>query len=386
MAKQSAWQKTNHPGVWWKNTPAGKQLWIQYEGPRVWKDGKSQRNQKWEQVASKAVTDAKNLREQRRLEVRHGLHGERSDSRFSQLLAQYRASVVEIKPKRNTRQRYSIILDHFDKRFGSQKVEDVTAEDLEQFLGELVVKYKPSQVQQIWGRLKDVFRWALAKEYLLRNPFDRVLTKPPKIGRIDQNPLTPAEVDQFLGWLRSNELEWYPHYRFWIDSGLRQGELLAVKWQNLDISLGQYNVEEQIFRDSSYGPPKDDSFGPVALSPDTMAALEAHRKNEVERCEMAEPPTSGLIWCQPTGKHYCYRSESKRLERFLSEAKIEPRSPHQIRHTTASYMIADGATIVQVSGQLRHSDPSITLKHYAHLFPSDLRPAFRPKVVSSKAA
>ena len=75
-----------------------------------------------------------------------------------------------------------------------------------------------------------------------------------------------------------------------------------------------------------------------------------------------------------------------RLGKLLSRAGIEPRSPHQIRHTTASYMIADSATIVQVSGQLRNSDQLITLKHYAHLFPKDLRPAFRPKVVSSKAA
>ena len=64
------------------------------------------------------------------------------------------------------------------------------------------------------------------------------------------------------------------------------------------------------------------------------------------------------------------------LRKLLEAAGIEPRSPHEIRHTTASLLIADGASIVQVAGQLRHSDPSITLKHYSHLYPRDLRPVF----------
>ena len=74
------------------------------------------------------------------------------------------------------------------------------------------------------------------------------------------------------------------------------------------------------------------------------------------------------------------------LQKLLKAAGVEPRSPHEIRHTCASLLIADGASIVQVAGQLRHSDPSITLRVYAHLFPRDLRPVFQPKVVTAVKA
>ena len=57
------------------------------------------------------------------------------------------------------------------------------------------------------------------------------------------------------------------------------------------------------------------------------------------------------------------------------------RKPHQLRHTCASLLIADGATILQVQGQLRHASPEITLKVYSHLFPKDLRPVFTPRVI-----
>ena len=77
---------------------------------------------------------------------------------------------------------------------------------------------------------------------------------------------------------------------------------------------------------------------------------------------------------------------SERTETSSTAPGVEPRNPHEIRHTCASMLIADGASIVQVAGQLRHSAPSIMLKHYSHLYPQDLRPVFQPKVVSAVKA
>ena len=71
---------------------------------------------------------------------------------------------------------------------------------------------------------------------------------------------------------------------------------------------------------------------------------------------------------------------------MLKAAGLESRTPHEIRHTCASLLIADGASIVPIAGQLRHFDPSITLQIYAHLFPRDLRPVFLPKVVTAGKA
>ena len=170
-----------------------------------------------------------------------------------------------------------------------------------------------------------------------------------------------------------------------VESGLTcLGELLGCKWEHL--KGDRYDVQEQLLRDGTFGDPKDESFGPVALSPETVAALEAFRQGEVQRRGLETAPETGLIFCQPSGKHLAWRTEANLLRKLLKAAGVKPRSPHEIRHTCASMLIADGASIVQVAGQLRHKDPAITLKSYSHLYPRDLRPVFQPKVVSAVKA
>ena len=211
-----------------------------------------------------------------------------------------------------------------------------------------------------------------------------MLAKPPKIGKAEKNPLTPEEVDTFFAYLREREPFLYPHYRFWVETGLRQGELLGCRWENL--RGDRYYVAEQLLRDGTFSSPKDESEGEVALSPETVEALETFRQGEVERRGLRKVPEKGLMFCEPNGRYLNYHAESRKLGRLLKAAGVEPRTPHEIRHTCASLLIADGASIVQVAGQLRHSDPSVTLKHYSHLYPRDLRPVFQPKVVSTVKA
>ncbi len=375
-----------HPGIYWK-TFAGntkeKQLWVCFEAGKEWKDGKPKRRQKWERIpgTKPSIKQAKQLRAQRMKEAQDGHHGEKADALFCDLEGAYREAVVATRANARTREAYEFQLERLLKRFGPTRVTQIGAGDLEGFLAELVEQYSPAQVQKVWGRLRDVFKWAVARDYVPRNPFDKVLAKPPKIGRSEKNPMTPEEVEVFFAYLREHEPFLYPMYRFWIETGMRQGELLGCKWENL---IGdRYQVQEQLLRDGTFGSPKDESYGEVALSLETVEALEAFRQGEVERRGLRKKPEKGLMFCKPDGRHLNYRSEAKEVRKLLKAASLKTRTPHEMRHTCASLLIADGASIVQVAGQLRHSDPSITLRVYAHLFPRDLRPVFQPKVITA---
>ena len=99
-----------------------------------------------------------------------------------------------------------------------------------------------------------------------------------------------------------------------------------------------------------------------AVSLETVEALEAFRQGEVERRSLRKAPEGGLIFCQPNGQYLSYSREATEVRKLLKAAGLETRTPHEMRHTCASLLIADGASIVQVAGQLRHSDPSITLR------------------------
>ena len=201
---------TKNPGVYWK-TFAGKskekQLWICFEAGKEWKDGKLARRQRWERVpgAKPTIKQARELRAQRLKEAKDGHHGAKADALFCDLEAVYRKAVVATKANPRTREQYGFQLDRLLKRFGPSRVAQIGAADLEQFLAELVEQYAPGQVRQVWGRLKDVFKWAVARDYVVRNPFDKVLAKPPKIGRSEKDPLTPEEVEVFFAYLQEHE-------------------------------------------------------------------------------------------------------------------------------------------------------------------------------------
>jgi integrase len=112
------------------------------------------------------------------------------------------------------------------------------------------------------------------------------------------------------------------------------------------------------------------------LSLGTVKALEDYRLREALRRGLREAPTQGLMFCQPTGKPLSRHGEVSQFESLLEKAQLSRRTPHDIRHTTASIMIAEGASILQVQHQMRHATPTVTLNTYGHLMPSDRRSGF----------
>ena len=107
-----------------------------------------------------------------------------------------------------------------------------------------------------------------------------------------------------------------------------------------------------------------------------MDELVSFQRGETLRRRLKTPPTGGLMWCEPNGKHLSRHAEVSNFARLLKEAELPRRTPHDIRHMTATLMIAEGASILQVQHQLRPSTPSITLNHYGRLLPSDRRSGF----------
>ena len=135
---------------------------------------------------------------------------------------------------------------------------------------------------------------------------------------------------------------------------------------------------EQTLQTNTFADPKDESFGDVALSVVSLAALAEWRDRED-----GENNPLGLIF-HNNGNPHSQRKIRAHFYRLLDRADIRRRNPHQLRHSCASLMLADGASIVQVQNQLRHANPEITLRSYCHMFPQDLRPVFKPKVVQQE--
>jgi integrase len=380
-----------YPGIYWriKNGKRDRMV-VAFEGPKVFKDGRWRRNQKWDPVPGKnpTVEDGKIHRDQKLAEVRQGHHGERANASVADVCDAYRAAVIDTQQNPRTRRTYSNQLKRIHDQLGTLRFGELRAEDVEAFLTWLQTAdngrgstYTALTISETWGRFQHLAAWAVRRDYAVRNPFDKVERKAPARTRSREvRPFSREDRDRFLAFLGEAHPHLFAIFRLWFDAGLRHSELLGAQWQLLDINLATYRVETQ-FIDGSLSAPKGTArkskpMTEVVLGPSTIRALEDYRLREALRRGLREAPTEGLMFCEPSGKPLSRHGEVTQFESLLREAELPRRTPHDIRHTTASIMIAEGASVLQVQHQMRHATPTVTLNTYGHLMPMDRRSGF----------
>ena len=147
-------------------------------------------------------------------------------------------------------------------------------------------------------------------------------------------------------------------------TGLRQSELLGLRWRDVDFAEEVIRVRGALDRQGRDVPPKTEhAVRDVVLVPALAEALARHR--QASRFDQA----SDFVFASQTGTPLHWRNVSRRaLKPALAKANIEPLRWHDLRHTFASLLIGGGANVVFVSRQLGHGSSDITLRVYAHLF------------------
>jgi integrase len=201
----------------------------------------------------------------------------------------------------------------------------------------------------------------LALEY---GDLDRV----PKIRAFNIKPSLLTE-DEFLRFdeaerfLRAAAPEWKASLTTAIKTGLRVGELLALKWQDLDLAAGQLVVRRTLWRNQE-GPPKGGRNRTVPLSDEALATLKAHR-------HLRGP----YVFCSEEGRRLSH-SRVKRVAPATCQAAGLPKriTTHGLRHTFASHLVMRGPSLKAVQELLGHESIEMTLR-YSHLTPDVRREA-----------
>src|SRR3990172_536180 len=194
---------------------------------------------------------------------------------------------------------------------------------------------------------------------------------PPKQPQSEMRILDEDQVQRFLLAVR----EFYPDdlalYQLAITTGMRQSELLGLKWSDLDWANGVLNVKRQYLRlpdgSSAYMPPKTKSgIRSIRLGQATLAILRAHRSRQFQESQQDQDE----IFSGKPGIPLHASILTKRYKRLLREAGLPALRFHDLRHTAASMMLHKGVSVLVVSKRLGHAKASITLDIYGHLVPS----------------
>jgi integrase len=148
--------------------------------------------------------------------------------------------------------------------------------------------------------------------------------------------------------------------------GLRIGEALALMWPAIDLKAGDLDVRYNL---ADAGKGNEPLFqAPKTKSSRRSLSLPQELIHELRVWKLKCPKSEReLVFTTEEGRPIDRKSASKMLDRAIKKAELEKRlTPHGLRHTFASLLLADGVPVPEVAAYLGHKDCSITLKVYAH--------------------
>ena len=219
-------------------------------------------------------------------------------------------------------------------------------------------------------------RWG----YLAKNPAEGVPV--PKGPERDEEEGFDAEMralsaEEAVALLKASRGDRYAAlYWLALATGMRQGEMLALPWKNVDLSQGVVRVRRTLVivkGGFEYAPPKTGrSRRDVELRAETIQALRDHRKRQLEeRMRLGGTPEDhGLVFATTTGTPIRRQNLHRRhFKPLLKEAGLPDVRFHDLRHTFATLTLANGADLNTVSKMLGHASIKTTLDIYAHVIP-----------------
>lgn len=216
-------------------------------------------------------------------------------------------------------------------------------------------------LRKILVSLGQVFSYAVRHKYIDHNPL-RDAERPRSQGHDDQlkiRVLCPDEIQALIDAAGSHKFKTL--FMFAVMSGARQGEILGLKWTDIDWINSQVNIQRTFNNQAWYEPKTKTSRRRVDLGPAMLTALKKWKlacpKNDLD-----------LVFPNEAGNPMDHNNLNLRsFRKALKESGIGKMRFHDLRHTTASLLIEQGENIKYIQTQLGHSSPSVTLNVYAHL-------------------
>ncbi|MGZ3586701.1 MAG: site-specific integrase [Candidatus Limnocylindrales bacterium] len=195
---------------------------------------------------------------------------------------------------------------------------------------------------------------------------------PPARVKPRLQPLTAEQVRTFLANVKGDRFE--ALYVTAIATGMRQGELLGLRWSDVDVDAGTITVRHSLRRVTrTLAEPKTDSARrTLRVGAEVLTALREHRRCQLEERLAVGPGwrDQGFVFTGPKGDPWHARNVLSAFQAAIAQAGLPRQRFHDLRHACATLLIEQGEELGVVSKLLGHSTVSTTLDTYAHLTPA----------------
>jgi integrase len=226
-------------------------------------------------------------------------------------------------------------------------------------------------VQYIHTTLHKALKDAVSDGLIPRNVAEGI--RPPRPKKKEITPLDPEQARAFLAAAHEDRFE--ALYVLAIHCGLREGELLGLKWDDVDLETGMLRVRRTLSETRTgyiFEPPKNGKGRSIKLTQAATEALRSHLERQLEEIDSSgdDYQDQGLIFPSRKGTPMNARNLTARsFKPLLKRAGLPDIRLHDLRHTCATLMLCEGVHIKLVQELLGHATISITLDTYSHLLP-----------------
>ena len=281
-------------------------------------------------------------------------------------------NVAKIKVRPSSHQTYRGYIDHhIAPNIGNIPLEKLSTMDLQKLYRKLMNKGRVERIEaehqpkglsaktvrNINQVISSAMDFAVAQKIILENPCKAVAL--PKVEHKEMQTIPAEQLQAFLQEAKATGV--YEMYYIELATGLRRGELLGLKWQDIDWKNGIIKVRRQVARVDGQiveAPLKTkNSYRTVTISQQAIEVLKQQKEKTHDQ----------YVFPSPNGGPISPDSVNNMLKRVLARAGIPKVRFHDLRHTFATIALQNGVDIKTVSGMLGHFSAGFTLDTYAHV-------------------
>jgi integrase len=336
-----------------------------------WRDGKRIRKTVYGTTADAVLEKMEKLTHDRRLGL---LPASGSSPTVERFLKDWLASVKSSLRVRSYEAYNAIVENHLTPEIGRIKLEKLTPMHIQRLLdSKLEAGLSPRSVSAVkivlGAALKQAVRWQMVARNVA------YLVAGPRVRSREMRVLSPEHARTFLTASEGEPL--HALYFLALSTGLRRGELLAVKWEDVDFEKATLSVRRSLGRSQTAGividePKTTHGRRTLHLSAPVISVLRLHRKAQLERRLLAGPKwhDAGYIFTTGVGTSLDPGVIGDDFARILAKAQLEPIRFHDLRHSAATIALSQGVHPKIVSEMLGHSRISLTLDVYSHSLPT----------------
>lgn len=310
-------------------------------------------------------------------ELESGEYIETSSTTFQDFTNEYMANHVKKNLQVTSQELYSnIIRVHILPIFGRKKINEINTMQILRFLDGLENSGSSVYVRRnVLSTLRSVFTQAVKWKVLKANPCDGI--SPPKKPKKVQKVYDEAEIALLFEKLKTERLDWQVLVSIAVMTGAREGEIAGLEWKHIDLDKQTIVFEQTIVEEKGVGvtvrPGLKGGKDKIVSIPDSLAALlsEYKKVRKIEKEAAQEEwtwPDHFFLFSNINGKPIRTDSIYQRWIKFIEKNRLERIRFHDIRHTSASLLIAKGVHAKVIQERLGHADIGTTMNTYSHVF------------------